>query len=1288
MADPPPQFADVTGTLQYGEEDQAGTGFAKTMRRTGLWLPSTFEELHCGPSETFCHPTGSLHRIDFISLGGLASIDQLCSFVDYEIDLGAARDDHWPVALMLTGHLQGLQPGGKLWRPRYDRDKMMSMEGRHAIKQALEAYVPLNSTTHIDLQCQHLQDYLTNYLQVHFPARKGQRAAFIPEEVWEWRAAKMAHKKRTQHRKQWKAVTLRRAFDRWARQDNLERGLCREPDDLLYQLHATAIGYITWHIKKAIRVHKNNYLKQLIADGPQNAMQLLQRAKRGGIGGKKETKATRPLPLLVDKDGKVASSQEDHDELWLRHFGDQESGILVSVAKFLETEDTTVGREQQVTWTHQDLPTVQEIEDLVRKLPKNKAVGLDGVPAEVLKADPSSAALTLAPLFIQAMTRMTQPIQWRGGVLYNAWKRAGPISQPSSHRSLFISSVVGKLYHRLLRQKTHPQLQHELHSMHLGSQPKAPMAYASLYIYSHFRCGARKGRSTGAMFLDTTAAYYRVLREAVVGDIRCDHTVAWIMKRLGMDGEDMAHLYEVIQTGGFMAEAGVGEAMMTALRDVHHRTWCVSKHTTGRTLVHALAGSRPGESLADAIFAYVYARVLGKIFELAYGEGLLSTVRSDKGEGIFADPRNGVELPLRDTTWADDTAIPFDDEEPGRCIAKAKRLAAITISTCQSYGLDPNLKRGKTAIVLAIRGKGAQRARRTYLQGGGASLYLEDLQKEVAIMPQYVHLGGIVDHKANMKAEAKRRLALAGDALEAGGKILYGNRQILKETRAKMFETAILATFFNLAIWIPRGEAWSSLCDGYTRLLRRVLAPSVPGAELFKIPSPVIHLATGCWRLELQGIKHRCSLLTNMVANGPDALWAILQAEGEWFETLRVDLAAVSVEFKHLPRPTATTWPQWWHYIRDYPGRFKLGVKRHLKKAHERQCQDETILVGLWGMYREACNWMPVQLMQQTVWSCRACRKTFRSKGGLGAHFFKTHQRLAVYRHCVDGTMCRACGGQFWTSARLGTHLRDNPGCVARLLSEGKYLVAAQPGHGSRTYQKRLVEEFNLAPAIHDDNAGQIPFNEVWSQQQKDAYRSLCAALSARSCWDNQQQLVQMFLEQLATFPLYFQEEKDVIQRLHDDIELLERSSETEQWDANTFEVIRRTVQLKEEWLRPYLPITVETSAVEKSAKEFIVSYKEIEWEPLTKAVFQHVTPERIPYSLDASWEAKGEVFSGIRDATAVLSDPLCCLPGKIRELWQQASKGRVSGIRAPKDFWESLYGPVFRGLKAEVQPN
>ena len=304
-----------------------------------------------------------------------------------------------------------------------------------------------------------------------------------------------------------------------------------------------------------------------------------------------------------------------------------------------------------------------------------------------------------------------------------------------------------------------------------------------------------------------------------------------------MDGEDMDNLFQVIKAGGFMAEAGVGEATMTSLRDVRHRTWCVSKYTNGKTLVHALAGSRPGESLADAVFAYIYARVLGRVFELAYGEDLLSMALLDKEEGIYACPHSGEEVPLRDATRADDdTAIPFSDEAPEKCLAKAKRLAAITISTCQSFGLDPNVKRGKTAIVLALRGKGAQKAKCRHLKGGKAALYLEDLQKEVAIMPQYVHLGGILDYKTNMKAEAKRRLALAGSALDTGARLLFANRQINKEVRARMFETAILVTFFNLAIWVPKGEAWITMCEGYTRLLRPVPAPHVAGEELFRIP--------------------------------------------------------------------------------------------------------------------------------------------------------------------------------------------------------------------------------------------------------------------------------------------------------------------------------------------------------------------------------------------------------------------------------------------------------------------
>ena len=196
-----------------------------------------------------------------------------------------------------------------------------------------------------------------------------------------------------------------------------------------------------------------------------------------------------------------------------------------------------------------------------------------------------------------------------------------------------------------------------------------------------------------------------------------------------------------------------------------------------------------------------------------------------------------------------------------------------------------------------------------------------------------------------------------------------------------------------------------------------------------------------------------------------------------------------------MPKPNKATWPQWWHFIKENPGKFKLGVKRCLKKKHQSQCQEEVVLVGLWRIYREACQRMPVQIAKPTVWSCRSCQRLFKSKGGMGAHYFKVHHRVAAYRQCIAGTICNPCHCQFWTSARLGTHLRDNPGCVAHLRATGQYLETPQPGHGSREYQRRYVEEFNMAPAVRDGEdsmtGGSVVFTTERSLQtaERDAAR-------------------------------------------------------------------------------------------------------------------------------------------------------------------------------------------------------
>ena len=71
-------------------------------------------------------------------------------------------------------------------------------------------------------------------------------------------------------------------------------------------------------------------------------------------------------------------------------------------------------------------------------------------------------------------------MQWRGGILYAAYKGKGSIADPENHRSLYVSSILGKAYHRLLRDQNQGALQGALHELHLGSRRRSPIQFASL----------------------------------------------------------------------------------------------------------------------------------------------------------------------------------------------------------------------------------------------------------------------------------------------------------------------------------------------------------------------------------------------------------------------------------------------------------------------------------------------------------------------------------------------------------------------------------------------------------------------------------------------------------------------------------------------------------------------------------------------------------------------------------------------------------------------------------------
>ncbi|CAE7461183.1 TNXB [Symbiodinium necroappetens] len=316
---------------------------------------------------------------------------------------------------------------------------------------------------------------------------------------------------------------------------------------------------------------------KVAGEGHHGAAKILQRVKKAGMGGAKTRPLSRPLPMLLHPDsGMTIATRKQRDQVWMLHFGKQEQGSATNIDDFLAEAQWSC-YDGNVIWDVGYLPSYLDIEKVLHDIPRNKAAGLDNIPGEVLKAAPAAAARALLPLFVKSMLTQHQPVQWRGGVLFEAFKRSGLQSSVDNYRSLFVSSYVAKAYHRVVRNKAQQYSRDEMHPLHLGSKKLAPVTFAALFVLSHFRRCHSRHRSASVLYLDTSAAYYRIVRELAVGDIRADDTVLRLFHRFGLSGDDVQELLETVQAGGMMAQAGAPEALQQVVKDIHLHTWFVTR---------------------------------------------------------------------------------------------------------------------------------------------------------------------------------------------------------------------------------------------------------------------------------------------------------------------------------------------------------------------------------------------------------------------------------------------------------------------------------------------------------------------------------------------------------------------------------------------------------------------------------------------------------------------------------------------------------------------------------------
>ena len=128
---------------------------------------------------------------------------------------------------------------------------------------------------------------------------------------------------------------------------------------------------------------------------------------------------------------------------------------------------------------------------------------------------------------------LTSPCKHKGGRLVVAYKR-GDHTLCQNHRSLLVSSSLGKCLHNVWRARTQPFVYKGATDMQFTAQPHALVAQTAHCVRLFQRSQIHAGRSCYVLFLDIQAAYYRLLRQHSIDSDFTDESIALFLKRMGI----------------------------------------------------------------------------------------------------------------------------------------------------------------------------------------------------------------------------------------------------------------------------------------------------------------------------------------------------------------------------------------------------------------------------------------------------------------------------------------------------------------------------------------------------------------------------------------------------------------------------------------------------------------------------------------------------------------------------------------------------------------------------------
>ena len=1082
------------GSVYQQEVDTAGRELHNMLQTFDLAVPSTFEEIHRGPSETWysAKATVSGNRNDYVILSRDLLASCLLSEVMPNIDAGNQAVDHLAVTVLLDWETTSHRPPTK--KINWDRDKILKAD-EDTWNRFFEDWPQIPWNTNLTTHMTQLENYLHERMAIFFPRDPQQsRNSCLDVETLDLLKQKQQIKKVLCASKQnCDRYQLHEALRCWKAQDSYKVRI----DTVLCTLRTTwrwsRYKVLSLKIKQTILQTRADWLdKQLEPLARSNKKSALTILKPLRMGKRVKDFGKKPLQQVRLPDDQLASSPEEACERWRNYFAELEGGKAVTTRDLWDEAMTRLRKLPPPPDNITELPTLLEVERQLQHAAMGKGLGCDRLPGELLRMAAPWLARAVWPVVVKTALWCDEPLQHKGGRLVVAYKNKGDFTRCQNHRGLLVSSSLGKSLHNVWRAKTQRYVYKGASAMQFTAQPHALVTQAAhcvrLFLRSH---------SMGCsyvLFLDIQAAYYRLLRQHSIQSDFTDESIIAFLRRMGISDVSIPDLAALLQGPTALDELQCPEHLKRVVSSLHQSTWW--KLDFDDRIIRTERGTRPGDGFADVIWQLCFSRFLCRLDDCLEALGIHCHLQWNQCVG-FNSAVGEHDTPVGTVVWADDAAVMGAAPNADAVTPQLRIVTEVVLTELHKMGMEPNMGVGKTEAILQINGKACRRVRQFVHHHCHSRIQISvpgDADMSLRIVPTYVHLGGVLAHNASMKVEIRRKLAVANSTLDNYRAKVLNNAKVSLNMRVHIYKaTVALALGYNLGTWpnLNKGELqmWTG---GVMRLYRRLLLRHYSAEEQF-------HMTEGRLLAILQlphpqDLLHAARLRHFAMCLRRDNLpfWALVGHDQEWLNTVRVATTWMYEQLRGLtvlPEPsTSDSLLQWQAMMSQEERKFNGLLKRaqtHAMMQRAIHADVSHFHMRIFKILRDGGLRLrdppPPEEVHGERHRCIICHTEWSNFRAWAVHSFKRHGRLSVFRRLQEGTKCDACGRTFSSHTRLTRHFRSVTQCAETMAAQQRW-SPAQPAMGSRIVTDQMPQD-SMVPYI-DTNGPVLPTRHGWAMTE------------------------------------------------------------------------------------------------------------------------------------------------------------------------------------------------------------